>query len=300
MNTQRPGYGLLRRSGVAAAVLFTASVLLAACTSTSDTGSSGSGSKLDSVKEDGTITVGFANEQPYGFQEGGDLVGEAPAVQGEVFSRVGEVEIDGRQFDFGSLIPALNAGEVDVVTAGMFITAERCKQAAFSNPVYVANTALLVKKGNPKSLSDFKSVANKGAKLAVMNGAVEVKQSRAAGVKKGQQQIVADQQGGLDAVKSGRVDAFALTDISLNWLAKDDDSIAVTESFTPVVDGEEQVGAGAAVFREEDSELREAFNSELKALLEEDGAWLELVEEYGFTEDNKPDPDMTADQFCKG
>jgi len=287
------------RSWAAGASAVLAVGLLSAC-STTDTGGEGGGSTLDTITEDGTVTVGFANEQPYGFQESGELVGEAPAIHGEVFSRIGDVEVDGRQFDFGSLIPALNAGEVDVVTAGMFITPERCQEAAFSNPEYVAKTALLVESGNPQNLSDYESVASNGARLAVMNGAVEVDQSKAAGVKEGQLQIVADQQGGLDAVKSGRVDAFALTDISLNWLAKDDNAVEVTTSFVPVVDGEEQLGVGAAVFRQEDEELREAFNQELQALLEEDGAWLELVEEYGFTEENKPEPGMTAEQFCEG
>jgi polar amino acid transport system substrate-binding protein len=291
---------LLKRSLAVGASALLSCGLLAACATTDDGGGEGGGSTLSSIEEEGTVTAGFANEQPYGFTEGGELVGEAPAIHGEVFSRIGDIEVDGRQFDFGSLIPALNAGEVDVVSAGMFITPERCEQAAFSNPEYVAKTALLVKSGNPKNLSDYESVANSDARLAVMNGAVEVDQAKAAGVPEGRTQIVADQQGGLDAVKSGRVDAFALTDISLNWLAKDDNAVEVTTSFTPVIDGEEQLGVGAAVFRQEDDELREAFNKELDALLQEEGAWLELVEEYGFTKENKPEPDMTAEQFCEG
>jgi polar amino acid transport system substrate-binding protein len=74
----------------------------------------------------------------------------------------------------------------------------------------------------------------------------------------------------------------------------------VTTSFVPVVDGVEQIGVGAAVFRQEDDELREAFNAELDALLQDEEAWLALVEEYGFTAENRPDPDMTAEQFCEG
>jgi polar amino acid transport system substrate-binding protein len=297
LHPARSRRGRVKNTAVAGVAVLTSAGLLGGC---AQTGDGGDGSTLDRVTEEGVVTVGFANEQPYGFRQGGELVGEAPAVHGEVFDRIGGIEVDGRQFEFGALIPALNAREVDVVTAGMFITPERCAQAAFSNPEYVAKTALMVQSGNPKDLSDYESVANSDARLAVMNGAVEVDQAAAAGVPDGQTQIVADQQGGLDAVKSGRVDAFALTDISLNWLAKDDDSLEVTTSFVPVVDGEEQLGAGAAVFRQADDELREAFNEELDALLQEDGAWLALVEEYGFTEENKPDPDMTAEQFCEG
>ncbi len=298
LHPARSRRGLVKHTAVAGVVVLTGAGLLGGCERTGD---GGDGNTLDRVTEEGVVTVGFANEQPYGFREGGELVGEAPAIHSEVFDRIGGIEVDGKQFEFGALIPALNADEVDVVSAGMFITPERCEQAAFSNPEYVAKTALLVESGNPKNLSDYESVAaNSDARLAVMSGAVEVDQAAAAGVPKDRTQIVADQQGGLDAVKSGRVDAFALTDISLNWLAKDDPSLEVTTSFVPVVDGEEQLGAGAAVFRQEDDELREAFNEELDALLQEEGAWLSLVEEYGFTEENKPEPGMTAEQFCEG
>jgi polar amino acid transport system substrate-binding protein len=276
--------------------------LLAACSQTEPgTGASKEegGSTLERVKEEGAIRAGFANERPYAFREGGELVGEAPAVHGYIFEQLGVDELEPNLFEFGSLIQALNSERVDVVTAGMFITPERCQEAAFSNPEYVATTALLVKKGNPQGLSDYASVAESGAKLAVMNGAVEVDQAKGNDIPGGQLQIVADQQAGLDAVKSGRADAFALTSISLRALAESDNSVEVAEAFIPVVDGEEQIGAGAAVFRQGDDELREAFNEELKKLLESD-KWLELVEPYGFTEAEKPDPSLTAEKLCEG
>jgi polar amino acid transport system substrate-binding protein len=275
--------------------------LLAACSQT-ETGTgapTGDDSTLQRVKDDGSVSVGFANERPYAFREGGELVGEAPSIHGYIFEQIGDIDLEPRLFEFGSLIQALNSQRVDVVTAGMFITPERCKEAAFSNPEYVATTALLVEKGNPENLSDYPSVAESGAKLAVMNGAVEVDQAKGNDIGDDQLQIVADQQAGLDAVKSGRVDAFALTSISLRALAESDSSVEVAEAFIPVVDGEEQIGAGAAVFRQGDDDLREAFNEELKKLLESD-KWLELVEPYGFTEAEKPDPSLTAEKLCQG
>ena len=274
---------------------------LAACSSTEPgTGAAtGGDSTLDRVKADGVVQVGFANERPYAFREDGELVGQAPAVHGYIFDQIGGIELEPNLFEFGSLIQSLNSERVDVVTAGMFITPERCEQAAFSNPVYVATTALLVSAGNPKGLTDYASVADSGAVLAVMNGAVEVEQARANGIPDDRLQIVPDQQGGLDAVKSGRADAFALTAISLRALAENDAGVEVAEAFIPVVDGEEVLGAGAAVFRQGDDELREAFNAELAELIESD-KWLELVEPYGFTEAERPDPDLTAEDLCQG
>ena len=298
LTTRRPR--LKRILGIAAA---TATVVaLTACTTTAEPGgggSDGAGGTLQAVKDAGKIEVAFAAEEPYGFMDGSDLVGEAPTLHKEIFKRIGDVELEGKQYDFNSLIPALNAGDVDAVSAGMSITPERCEQAIFSNPEFVAKTALLVKPGNPKNLTDFDSVAaNKDARIAVMRGAVEADQAAAADIPKGQTEVVADPPSGIDAVTSGRADAFALTDISLNWAAKDRDDVEVTEAFVPVVDGEEHLAVGGAVFRKGDEDLRDAFNEQLKAILEDGDTWVKLLEPYGFTEDNKPDPSMTADEFC--
>lgn len=307
MNTHPSGTrrAALRRSVIASGLAVTFG-LLASCSQTevgtgepAGEGDAGS-STLQQVKDESSINVGFANERPYAFREDGELVGQAPAVHGYIFDKIGGVELEPNLFEFGALIQALNSERVDVVTAGMFITPERCEQASFSNPVYVGTTALLTEKGNPLGLSDYTSVAeNDDAVLAVMNGAVEVEQAKGNDVPDDRLQIVADQQSGLDAVKSGRADAFALTAISLRALAESDNSVEVAEAFIPVVDGEEQLGAGAAVFRQGDTELREAFNAELAKLIESD-QWLELVEPYGFTEAERPDPSLTAEQLCQG
>lgn len=276
--------------------------LLAACSTTDpETGApEGEGSTLDKIKEAGVITVGFANEEPYAYRDGDELRGEAPAIHGEVFKRIGDIELEGQLFEFGALIPALNAGRVDVVTAGMFINPDRCAQAAFSHPEYVVPTAFLVKEGNPENLSDYQSIIDTGVKLAVLNGAVEVDQAKGAGVPENQLQIVGDQQAGLNAVTSGRAGALSLTNISVEALAKDAQGVEVAEPFNPTIDGEEVIGAGAAVFRQDDNDLREAFNTELDAILQEDGTWLSLVEPFGFTEANKPPSDLTTEQLCQG
>lgn len=284
--------------GTGALVLAVA--MLTACSSTEPGTGAAKGGTLQKVKDDKKINVGFANERPYAYRDGGKLLGEAPAIHGYVFNQIGGVKLKPNLFEFGSLIQALNANRVDVVSAGMFITPERCKEADFSNPEYVATTALLTKKGNPNGLSDYKSVMKSGDKLAVMTGAVELDQSQGVGVPKKQLQIVPDQQSGLDAVKSGRADAFALTAISLRALAKSDSAVQVQKAFVPVIDGKEQIGAGAAVFRKGDDKLREAFNAQLKNLLADDGKWLSLVKQYGFTEAEKPDPSLTAEKLCQG
>lgn len=106
----------------------------------------------------------------------------------------------------------------------------------------------------------------------------------------------------MDAVVSGRADVFALTAISLNWMKNNnpDAPVDVTESFVAVIDGEPQVGAGATVFRTDDVELLEAYNEELAKITSDPAKYLEIVGEFGFTEEELPDPALTTAQLCEG
>lgn len=271
---------------------------LAACSKT-NTGTSGQDT-LAKIKKQGYVTVGFANERPYGYRQGGQLAGEAPAISGYVFDQMGGITLKGKLFEFDALIPALTAGRVDVVTAGMFITPERCGQAAFGDPEYVVPSAFLVKKGNPKGLNTYQDIIDKKATLAVLSGAVELDQATGAGVPQDQLLQVPDQQAGLDAVKSGRADALNLTSISLRSLAEGQPSVEVAQPFTPVVDGKKVYGAGAAVFRKEDKSLLDAYNQQLDKVLQDQQKWLSLVGKYGFTENEMPPANLTTAQLCKG
>jgi polar amino acid transport system substrate-binding protein len=293
---------LVRRGALAGGVLLTPGLLGACSTTDPGTGQDTSaGGTLKKLKDQGYVTVGFANEAPYAFKEGGELKGEAPAVHGEIFKRLGVPEIRSSLTDFGSLIQGLNAERFDVVTAGMFITPERCQQALFSEPEYCAPGAFVVPQGNPDGLTDYTSVADKGIKLGVLTGAVEKGYAEGNGVESGNITVLPDPQSMLEALTAGRVDAIALTSISLRQLLETNKGakVEMTEPFTPVVDGEEQYGCGAAVFRRGDQDLVDKFNAELKKL-KESGKLLELIEPYGFTEAELPEDDITTEQLCSG
>ncbi|MPY79387.1 MAG: ectoine/hydroxyectoine ABC transporter substrate-binding protein EhuB [Actinophytocola sp.] len=288
----------LRRSAVVGAGAVGGPALLSACQETG-----GGGDTLATAKESGSISVGIANEQPYGFATAeGTTTGESPEVAKAVFKALGIKDMQAQVVPFDQLIPGLNAGNFDVVSAGMFITPERCKQASFSIPDYVAPTALLVRKGNPKNLTNFEDVAKNNAKLAVLSAAVEKGYAEAAGVGGGQITTLDTQDNMLRAVADGRVDCAALTDISLKWLVKQNPGqpVEVSESFTPKDEsGEDVVSAGGFVFRDADNSLREAFDGELRKL-HESGDWLNIVKEFGFSEANLPPKDVTTQQLCQG
>lgn len=279
---------------VAGAVLTAAT--LSGCTKT-DTAAGGD--LLQSLKDKGTVTVGFAGEAPYSFEENGQLTGATVALHREIFRNLGIETVEGVQTDFGALIPGLQAQRFDAVSAGMSILPERCEQAAFSEPEFMYTTALMVKKGNPLGLTDMQSIKDKGAKMAVMTGAIESDYATSLGIDATQ---VGSPQDGMDAVTSGRSDVFALTAISLNWLAdhNPDAPVEVTESFVAEIDGKPQVGAGGTVFRTNNKELLDAYNAELRKITSDKDKYLSIVGEFGFTEAELPDPELTTAKLCAG
>ena len=290
----------LRRTATAGAVAIGGSTFLAACQSTGGGGGEGGGSVLENARSAGTIRIGIAGEEPYGFTDvSGNVTGEAPEVARIVLEAMGIAEVQAEQVDFGSLIPALNANRYDMVCAGMNITAERCGQAAFSIPDYTALTAFLVPAGNPQQVGTFEDIAAKGVPLAVLSAAVEQGYAEAAGVPAGSISVYDDQNALLQAVTSGRAYAAALTDISLKWLAgkNPDAGVEVTEGFTPMENGQPVVSAGGFVFRQADNDLREAFNAELQKA-HDDGRWLTAASPFGFSEDNLPADGVTTEQLC--
>lgn len=294
-----------RRTAIAGAVAIGGPTLLSACQSVPEGGGGGGGEgggggALERLRQAGTITIGIAGEQPYGFTDvNGNVTGEAPEVARAVMQAIGIPQITAQQVEFDSLIPALNANRYDMVCAGMNITPPRCQQAAFSIPDYSALTAFLVPTGNPMNVQTFEDVAAQNLQVAVLSAAVEQGYAEDSGVPAGNIQPYPDQNALLQAVTAGRAYCAALTDISLNWLVRQNEGapVEVTEGFAPVIEGEEVVSAGGFVFRQGDNDLREAFNTELAAL-HDSGRWVEIASPFGFSEANLPAQELTTEQLC--
>jgi polar amino acid transport system substrate-binding protein len=206
-------------------------------------------------------------------------------------------QVDGVLTEFGSLIPGLKAGRFDIIAAGMFINPKRCQEIAFSEPSYGIGQAMLVKKGDPKGIKDYSSIAgNKDLKLAVMAGAVEAGYAKDAKVPQDQLVVLPDQSSLLAAVQSGRADAAALTALSIADMAKKGEGVESTTPFGEVA-GKSVKGHGGFGFRKEDKDLYEAFNTELKKFIGSP-EHIALVTPLGFGKDYLPN--KTMEQLCKG
>ncbi len=275
-------------------------VTMAACTP--DTGNLPGENTLARIQREGVIRVGYANEAPYAYMDSGTgtLTGEAPEIIRHVMKELGVTKVEGVLTEFGALIPGLQANRFDVIAAGMYITPERCGQIAFSNPTYTIGESFVVPKGNPLGLSSFESIASHDtATIGVMAGAVEHGYAKKLGIPTERIIVFPDNISGLDGVRSGRVDAFAATSLTVQDLLKKStsDDVERAAPFTdPVIDGESVRGYGAFGFRTSDTALRDEVNGILQDYIGSD-AHLELVRPFGFTELNTPG-DVTAADLC--
>ena len=283
------------------AVLATAALISMACGSDDDDASGGSGGEsggdcevtdevagepgglLASAQEAGTIEVGIANEVPYGYEdESGDITGEAPEVAKAVLCNLGIGDLSAEVVDFGNLIPGLQAGQFDMIAAGMFINAERAQQIMFSDPDYCVSESLLVPEGNPDNLSDYQSVVDSGATIAVLAGAVEEGYVADAGVPAEQIRLYDDVNQQYADLEAERVDAVTGTYLTVKTQADAMSGFEAVEGFFPLDEnGEEVKGCGGFGF--DDEELRDAFDAQLDAL-QADGTVKEIVTGFGFAE----------------
>ncbi|WP_059105543.1 ectoine/hydroxyectoine ABC transporter substrate-binding protein EhuB [Shouchella shacheensis] len=251
----------------------------------------------------GTIQVGVANEEPYGYLDGDTVTGASPEIARAVFQKMGYDDIEGQVADFGALIPGLNSGNFDVVTAGMDIRAERCENGNFADIEMQYGEGIAVAAGNPHDLHSYEDIAdNPDIRVAVMTGANQIPMLEALGAEQEQFVTANDIPSNLAAVESGEADVMVATDATVNSAVQNSGSDAVefVEDFTqPVIDGEDQTAYGAVVFNydEEGEELKEQYNEALQEL-KDSGELLEILEEFGFTEENLPPEDITTEDRC--
>ena len=282
--TSRPGRRYGYKCGYWSAALLLALSVGAGCKSKTDTAT-----ELEALKKAGVVHIGFANEAPYAYrdEESGEVTGEAPEIARKIFADMGVPKVEGVLTEFGSLIPGLKAGRFDMIAAGMYVTPERCKEIAFSEPTYCIGEGFLVRAGNPLDLHSYADlVAHETARLGVVAGTIELTYAEKLGVPKERIVIFPDNPSALAGVQAERVDAFAGTSLTVQDLldkAKDSNLERATPFEDPVIDGKPVQGCGAFGFRIKDEKLRTEFNRRLAEYLGSE-EHRKLVRPFGFTE----------------
>ena len=270
---------------------------------TADSGGGDASGLLGDLQDAGSITIGIADENPYGYIDSdGNVTGEAPEVAKRVLSELGIDSVEAEVVEFGSLIPGLQAKQFDMIAAGMYINPDRAAQILFSDPDYCVGEALAVPEGNPLGLSDFQSVVDTpDATIAILSGAVEEGYAADAGVPDGQIELFGDVNQQYDSLAQGRVDAVTGTYLTVKGQVESRDGLEVVGPFTPVdANGDEVLGCGGFGFRNENQEFRDAFNDKLNEL-QEAGEILPIITEFGFAEaDVQKAQELTVEDLAGG
>jgi polar amino acid transport system substrate-binding protein len=259
------------------------------------------GGLLGELQAAGSITVGVANEVPFGYlDDDNEPAGIGPDVARAVLEELGIEQMDAQVVEFGELIGGLQAGQFDLITAGMYITPERAAQIHFSDPDYCVPESLAVEEGNPNGLTDYQSVVdNPDVTIAVATGTVEVDYAADAGIPDDQIQMFGDIDGMYRALEAGEVDAVTGTLATVQNQVSARSGMEAVEGFFPVdEEGNETLPCGGHGFADED--FRDAFNEVLNRF-REDGTTMEIITQYeDFTEEDvELANSLTLDDFLE-
>jgi polar amino acid transport system substrate-binding protein len=251
----------------------------------------------------GIIRVGFTNEPPYSIAQPDKVTGIDPDIMRAFLTSKGVKEEDGVLMEFSSLIPALQANRIDVITAGLWMNPDRCKQIAFSDPTTQVGQAFAVKAGNPLNLHSYADVAKAGARFGANTGGLEFQWADIAGISKSNQVDFPDLQTGIAALQAGRVDAISNNTFAIaDYLQKlNDPSLEYVPLSTQPVDqtGKSTLAYSSFGFRQADSDFVAAFDAWI-ATEKASGDLLKLVSPYGITADAIPAATVTAASICGG
>lgn len=128
-------------------------------------------SVLDRIQAKKELVVGTAADMPplNMTTKEGQIIGLEVDIASLFAGGMG-VKLTLKQVKFSDLLPALEAGQVDMVISGMTILPERNLKAAFVGPYFASGKSILTKAANADSLSDSSKINNPDKVLVVLKG----------------------------------------------------------------------------------------------------------------------------------
>lgn len=167
-------------------------------------------------------------------------------------------KVEVQDMDFNSLIPALQAKQIDLVLAGMTPTPERAENVDFTDIYYTANHMIVSLKDNEvKSIEELE-----GKTVGVQLGSIQEEKaaeiSEEVTIKVENRNKISEL---VQELKAGRIDAAIIEDTVANGYFAKDDQLA---GFT--LDSSEE--AGSAIAFQKESQYTEEFNAALKEMKE--------------------------------
>ena len=126
---------------------------------------------LDRIQAKKELVVGTAADMPplNMTTKDGQIVGLEVDIASLFAAGMG-VKLTLKQVKFSDLLPALEAGQVDMVISGMTILPERNLKAAFVGPYFASGKSILTKAANADALSDSSKINNPDKVLVTLKG----------------------------------------------------------------------------------------------------------------------------------
>lgn len=242
---------------------------LGGCLDSVTGGGGGGGNEMELVA--GTAP-GFP---PFEMNEGGDLVGfDIDLLEAVVEETDYTLADEWEEYEFDSLIPALQNDNIDVIAAALSINPDRQETIAFSDPYYQADQSVLVREGEN---GDWESLEDlEGAMVGAQSGTtgesvVESELIEGGVIEQGDYNTYDNYVLGVEDLENGNVDAIVLDVPVAETFASDR---AVEVAFTHETG--EEYGFG---LRQGEEDLQTALNEGLTAV-QDSGRYDELVDEW--------------------
>ena len=133
---------------------------------------------LQQVLNQGTLRVGVALAAPWTLRgESGELTGFEIDVANKLAEDM-QVRAELLVYAFADLIPALEAGEIDVIAAGLTIPPERALHVNFSQPYVSAGISLATNLTRTASVARFEELNAETYKIAAVENSVGAELAR--------------------------------------------------------------------------------------------------------------------------
>ncbi|MBB3182774.1 polar amino acid transport system substrate-binding protein [Halomonas fontilapidosi] len=259
---------------------------------------------LEDIQQRGVIRIAVANERPYGYlNEEGEALGAGPEVARRILDDLGIETIEWVATEFKNLIPGLEVGRFDMAAAEMAIMPERCSRVLFSDPNTSYGEGLLVLASNPNRIRAYEDFVERPdtIRVAVQEGTVTQDMFAALGVHPDRVVTVERLSEAIEAIESGRADAFAATGMTVASLENMSPQVEAEFNFKdPIIDGRQVRYYGGFAFPLDAEDLRDAFNDALEQE-KRYGDWQQTLARYGFlTKDIIYSYRFSGDQLCEG
>lgn len=120
---------------------------------------------LQEVIANKKIEIGTSNDAPWSTVTAeGKAEGIVPdIIRGFLTYMNIDAEISSTAMPFGSIIPSIQSGRIQIVGDAMYKTAERQEQIDFTDILFYNPEALVVKKGNPQNIKSLEDLGGKAA-----------------------------------------------------------------------------------------------------------------------------------------